>query len=195
MVMRFGTARCPRLRARAGILLPTMADSPLQVMPGKEDASFTALCWAHDHVTSQWRLFSCGLDGYVVEWDLRQRQPLATSSTMGGAAWHMAAQPVQPPSTSADSPVDDPLVALATDDGAVRLLAAEAGQPGLRYHSTAGRADARALCVAWRPDGTMVYAGFSDGCIRAMDVKSGAAPSKPAHLSAGRVYGTSRSNG
>lgn len=151
----------------------------MQVIPGKEEASFTSLCWAYDNVYDQWRLFSCGLDGYVVEWDLRRRQPLATSSTMGGAAWHMAARPVHQPSTSADDGPEDPLIALATDDGAVRILAAEPGQPGLQYRSTAGRADARALCVAWRPDGAVLYAGFSDGCIRAMDVQSGAAPTQP----------------
>eukprot|EP00892_Ulva_mutabilis_P000419 jgi/Ulvmu1/10378/UM061_0061.1 len=142
------------------------------VLPGKGDAAFTSLCWSFDHVKKQWRLFSCGLDGYVVEWCLRRRQPLATSSSMGGAAWHMAAKPDPPQSTANDEP-EDPLMALATDDGAVRILAAAPNMPGLQYRSTAGRADARALSVTWRQDGKVVYAGFSDGCIRALDVESG----------------------
>lgn len=145
------------------------------MIPGKGEAAYTSLCWAQDHVTLQWRLFSCGLDGYVVEWDFDRRQPRATSSSMGGAAWHMAAQPIANPKSFDTDVPEDALIALATDDGAVRILAAEPVTPGLQYRSTAGRADARALCVAWRHDGRVVYAGFSDGCIRAMDIQSGAA--------------------
>jgi hypothetical protein len=67
-------------------------------------------------------------------------------------------------------------LALAADDGSVRLMAAEAagGGGGLAYMRLLGRAPARALSAAWSADASVVYAGFADGCIRALDVATGA---------------------
>jgi hypothetical protein len=42
------------------------------------------------------------------------------------------------------------------------------------YRRLLGRAEARALSVAWSADGSIVYGGFADGCIRALEVATGA---------------------
>jgi WD40 repeat protein len=146
----------------------------LQAVPGKEEASITALCWVWDAVSSTWRLFSCGLDMLIVEWHLQQFKPLHAASTLGGAAWHMAAQPqslVAQSDKESDSP--DPLVAVATDDGVVRLHTVEPGRPGVQFRKAVAHADARALHVLWRDDGAVLYAAFSNGCISILDVSSG----------------------
>jgi WD40 repeat protein len=122
-------------------------------------------------VTNTWRFYSCGLDGLVVEWDLCHLKPISVTSSLGGAIWAIAAQPLPSP---ADSLPSEPYVAVASDDGGIRLLTPDAGTAGLHYRRTIGHASARALCVAWRSDAAIVYAGFSDGCIRALDVASGA---------------------
>lgn len=93
-----------------------------QTIPGKEDASLSSLAWVGPAGTnssstpaagvpdpapatppppSKWRLFSGGLDGQLVEWDVAQRRPLAATSSSGGAVWAMA---VEPPSARHPGP-------------------------------------------------------------------------------------------
>jgi WD40 repeat protein len=141
------------------------------VIPGKQDAAITALAWTYDDTVSRWRLFSFGLDTNIVEWDLRSVTVRAVTSSMGGAIWDAAAQP-QASAGSAAIEQDGALVAIATDDGAVRVMIAEPGGEGLQYHKSFGRVDARALSVQWSPDGSVVYGGFSDGCIRANELST-----------------------
>ena len=86
---------------------------------------------------------------------------------MGGAVWDAAAQP------STSDQEDGAIVAIATDDGAVRLLIAQHATPGLQYKKSLARADCRALSIAWSPNGQVVYAGYSDGCIRAHAIDTG----------------------
>lgn len=148
----------------------------MQVIPGKEDACITSLAWTYDDTTELWRLFSFGLDTNIVEWDLRHLQVRAVTGSLGGAIWDSAAQPS---SSASEAQTDGSLVAIATDDGAVRIMVAEAGGSGLQYHKSFGRVDARALSVEWSPDGTVVYAGFADGCIRANELSTGTPPLVP----------------
>lgn len=143
-----------------------------------QEASITALCWVWDTITSMWRLFSCGLDTLIVEWQLQQRKPLHVASSLGGAAWHMAAQPQNLLAQSSDtSDVPDPLVAVATDDGTVRLHTVEPSKGGMQFRKAVAHADARALHVLWRDDGAVLFAAFSNGCISILDVSTGASSS------------------
>lgn len=210
-----------------------------QVIPGKPEAAISALAWSHDSATKRWRLFSAGLDGLLLEWDIAAQQPLVVSHSIGGAAWALCAEPsrpqqplrgptaaseLSPAEANEDAPVaalrggdaqadadtssdddsrgdaqpngrvlhagaphkqhnadrpdsaesTDTRFALAADDGSVRLLVAEAGGAGLVYQRMLGRASARALSLAWSHDGSVVFAGFADGCIRALNVATGA---------------------
>ena len=203
-----------------------------QVIPGKEDAAISALAWCHDSSTQRWRLFSAGLDGLLLEWDLKAQKPLVVSHSIGGAAWALVTEPhrachsahkcvardalaparpvtpaatirggdpqlasqattdtsedeaphssrvlrASPPHEGETVSTDDAVTrfALAADDGSVRLLTAEAGGQGLVYQRMLGRASARALSLAWSRNGSVVFAGFADGCIRALNVATGA---------------------
>eukprot|EP00850_Spirogloea_muscicola_P015138 SM000113S24094 [mRNA] locus=s113:305894:309907:- [translate_table: standard] len=62
------------------------------------------------------------------------------------------------------------LVAVACDDGCVRLFAAEEGLPGLVYRRAFPRVKGRILSVAWNATASQIFAGGSDGCIRCWDV-------------------------
>eukprot|EP00850_Spirogloea_muscicola_P009057 SM000050S16982 [mRNA] locus=s50:211200:215257:+ [translate_table: standard] len=62
------------------------------------------------------------------------------------------------------------LVAVACDDGCVRLFAAEEGQLGLVYRRAFPRVKGRILSVAWNAMASQIFAGGSDGCIRCWDV-------------------------
>jgi WD40 repeat protein len=225
----------------------------MQTIPGSEKTSINDLAWALDGSSHTWRLFTCGLDGLLIEWDLRALKPRLAVPSGGGAAWALCAQPVlshhtrpsavpppptdahtrslQPPASSAPSssdgsdaedqsdgvgdhfellrrshrahddtvePLNVPLggdqshgalqsreskgpregavLALATDDGTVRLLTVQDSSEGsgLAFGKVLCRADARALSLAWSPSGTVVYCGFSDGCVYGMDAATGA---------------------
>jgi U3 small nucleolar RNA-associated protein 4 len=39
------------------------------------------------------RLFSSGLDGALLEWDVERRQAGPAADSMGGAVWQLAAEP------------------------------------------------------------------------------------------------------
>lgn len=87
----------------------------------------------------------------------------------------MAAQPQSLPAPSDDtSDISDPLVAVATDDGAVRLHTVEPGRAGMQFCEVLAHTDARALHVMWRDDGAVLFAAFSNGCISILDVSTGA---------------------
>lgn len=61
-------------------------------------------------------------------------------------------------------------VAVACDDGSVRLFLVSDSEGGMQYHRTFPRVAGRILSVAWSVDGGKVVAGGSDGCIRCWDV-------------------------
>ncbi|CAK9225547.1 unnamed protein product [Sphagnum troendelagicum] len=63
-------------------------------------------------------------------------------------------------------------VALACEDGCVRIFAVADRQLGMLYRQSLPRIKGRVLSVAWTWDGTQVLAGGSDGCIRCWDIAS-----------------------
>ncbi|KAM7514426.1 hypothetical protein LguiA_004009 [Lonicera macranthoides] len=65
---------------------------------------------------------------------------------------------------------EDSLVALACDDGCVRIYSFSDSDQ-LTYNKSLPRVSGRILSVAWSPDGNMIYSGSNDGFIRCWDVK------------------------
>ncbi|CAK9875951.1 unnamed protein product [Sphagnum jensenii] len=63
-------------------------------------------------------------------------------------------------------------VALACEDGCVRIFAVADRQLGMLYRQSLPRIKGRVLSVAWTWDGTQVLAGGSDGCIHCWDIAS-----------------------
>lgn len=139
------------------------------------------------------RLFSSGLDGLVTEWNLRTLQPRAVVESMGGSVWQLAAEHVdavvtkhlnvssssriregeendsedEGSSSSSDSD-DEPerraqRVALACEDGVVRIFEVSTAKYGLVYQKSFPRVKGRILSVAWTWDGRRLVAGGSDG--------------------------------
>ncbi|KAK9835700.1 hypothetical protein WJX74_006180 [Apatococcus lobatus] len=137
--------------------------------PGQDGASLTCLAWAHDTLDDSWRLFSGGLNGQLLEWDFHSRAPQHACDSFGGAVWGLAPQPLKaiPSGGEADAGVP---IAVASDDGAVRLFKMQPGTPGLQYSRTMPCIEARALCAAWHPSGSVLLAGYADGCLRAWHV-------------------------
>ncbi|GAB4830243.1 hypothetical protein Ancab_019883 [Ancistrocladus abbreviatus] len=66
--------------------------------------------------------------------------------------------------------VENPCIAVACDDGCVRLYTVSDADE-LAYHKSLPRVSGRALSVTWSPDGKVIYSGSSDGVIRCWDVK------------------------
>lgn len=146
------------------------------------------------------RLFSSGLDGLVTEWDLQTLQPKAVVESMGGSVWQLAAEHMdavvpkgldgspssrirgseesdsEDESSSSGSDSDDEpgrgaqRVALACEDGVVRIFEVATAQQGLVYQKSFPRVKGRILSVAWTWDGGRLVAGGSDGCIRCWDI-------------------------
>lgn len=70
------------------------------------------------------------------------------------------------------SVVEDRRVALACDDGCVRIYRITDSDE-LIYHRSLPRVSGRVLSVTWSADGNMLYSGSSDGYIRSWDAKLG----------------------
>ncbi|KAK9855784.1 hypothetical protein WJX84_010494 [Apatococcus fuscideae] len=136
--------------------------------PGRDGSCLTCLAWAWDALGGTWRLFSGSLNGQLLEWDLQTRTPRHACDSFGGAVWSLAPQPA-PSGREPDAGV---AFAVATDDGAVRIFHMEPGSPGLQYARTMPRIESRALSAAWHPSGSVLLAGYGDGCLRAWHVPS-----------------------
>ncbi|KAE8695515.1 Transducin family protein / WD-40 repeat family protein isoform 2 [Hibiscus syriacus] len=68
--------------------------------------------------------------------------------------------------------IDDRRVALACDDGALRLYTISSLDKFM-YHKSMPRVSGRALSVTWSHDSTRIYSGSSDGLIRCWNADSG----------------------
>ncbi|EFC50724.1 predicted protein [Naegleria gruberi] len=75
-------------------------------LPGKIGTTIESIIWTGDN-----RLFTAGLHGMITEWDLERQSPKRIStSVLGGAIWSM------------DHCAEKNLIAIACEDGAVRLI-------------------------------------------------------------------------
>ncbi|XP_061969337.1 WD repeat-containing protein PCN-like isoform X2 [Populus nigra] len=68
--------------------------------------------------------------------------------------------------------VEDPRLAIACDDGCVRIYTIPASDE-LIYNRTLPRVSGRVLSVTWSPDASRIYSGTSDGFVRCWDAKLG----------------------
>ena len=63
-------------------------------------------------------------------------------------------------------------VAVACDDGCLRLFGIEEGEPGLLYQSSLPHLEGRLLSVAWHPMGKIAVVGTSQGTLHAWDTSN-----------------------
>ena len=78
-------------------------------------------------------------------------------------------------------------VALACDDGTLRLFTAEHGTPRLMYHKSMPRLGGRLLSVAWHPNGQSVVTGTAVGTLHAWHI---AKSQELMRISIGKVLAT-----
>ncbi|CEO94645.1 hypothetical protein PBRA_000430 [Plasmodiophora brassicae] len=110
-----------------------------------KDSVITGLAWVGG------RLFSCGLDAQIVEWDVNRRSPRSSSSSYGGAVFHMVYD-------------GHSTIALACTDGSLRLFDVSKGSLVYTKALQAG-----ALFI----DPHNVAVSTADGIVRVHDVASG----------------------
>jgi len=116
------------------------------------------------------------LEGTLTVWTVGHAAPATTQDSMGGAVWSVAsAQPAREArgaGDDADAAERDALVAVACDDGAVRVFEADLAAGELRYWRAMPRVEGRALSVAWYPGAEVVVAGTSGGTVHSYHAAS-----------------------
>ncbi|KAF7725831.1 U3 small nucleolar RNA-associated protein [Apophysomyces ossiformis] len=151
-----------------------------KTIPGGQGLSVESLVWAHqsilvdqdeddspEEIAEQLksllqqppRLFSSGLNPYIVEWDTTSLTAKKSVDSNGGAVWCLAVN-----STSTR-------LAAGCEDGRIRLFDISNNQ--LEYISSFEPQKGRILSVAWSPDDDYIVSGGSDSAIRKWDVATG----------------------
>lgn len=109
--------------------------------PG-EQASVESLAWGAG------TLYSCGLHGQVVEYDLPRQCELRRHPVTSGPAWCLAIDG------------EARTMAVGTEEGFVCLFSITS--EGLEYNRVFDRQEGRILCLAWHPDGIHIATGSTD---------------------------------
>lgn len=123
-----------------------------KVIPGKEQRSIEALCWVGE------RLFSAGLSGEIIEFDLHNLRPKLTIDAYGGPIWTITPNP------------RGTHLAVGCEDGTVKLF--EILEDSIQFERNLDRKKGRVLSLCWHPSGARIAAGMMD-MIRVFDVQSG----------------------
>ncbi|XP_032140172.1 U3 small nucleolar RNA-associated protein 4 homolog isoform X5 [Sapajus apella] len=126
--------------------------------PGHESRATEALCWAEGQ-----RLFSAGLNGEIIEYDLQALNIKYAMDAFGGPIWSMAASP------------SDSQLLVGCEDGSVKLF--QITPDKIQFERNFDRQKSRILSLSWHPSGTHIAAGSID-YISVFDVKSGSAVHK-----------------
>ncbi|CAL4191113.1 unnamed protein product, partial [Meganyctiphanes norvegica] len=112
------------------------------VIGGNEESSVEALIWCHG------RLFSAGLHGFILEYDLGTLQAKSHTAVTGGPTWCLALSP------------DKKKLAAGTEEGYVCLF--DITEEGLLYDRTLDKQDGRILNIGWHKSGEYVVTGSVD---------------------------------
>lgn len=104
------------------------------------------------------RLFSTGLEGAVLEYDLTTLEVKYEITVIGGAAWCM------------DVNHENTYLAVGTEDGYINIFSVQ--QDKLIHNRIFDKQKGRILCIKWDNTGEMIYTGSPD-TIRVWNVVSG----------------------
>ncbi|EPZ34463.1 WD40 repeat-like protein [Rozella allomycis CSF55] len=113
----------------------------------KKDTYETAegITWVGD------RLFSCSLNGRVIEWDLQTGKQKQQIDSYGGAAWCICASS------------EENILAVGCEDGSVRLFDISDGQ--LIYSKALKRDQTRILSICWDKKSNLIACGTANSFI------------------------------
>lgn len=123
-------------------------------IPGKDNFGLHGLSWAQI-ASEKGRLFGISIRGFIFEVDFIHLNIKNARDTNGGAAWCLAADPL------------DALLAVGGDDGAVRLF--RYSGDSLEYVRTQPSVGCRVASVAFHPLQSKLFIGCADGTIRCVD--------------------------
>nr|XP_033796960.1 U3 small nucleolar RNA-associated protein 4 homolog [Geotrypetes seraphini] len=124
-----------------------------KVFPGNESRSTEAICWA-----AEGRLFTAGLNGDILEYDLHNLRIKYSVNGFGGPIWCMEANP------------SGSHLAIGCEDGSVKLF--QVLPEKIQYEMNLERQKGRVLSLAWHPSASHIVTGSID-VIRVLDVKTG----------------------
>ncbi|XP_029464180.1 U3 small nucleolar RNA-associated protein 4 homolog [Rhinatrema bivittatum] len=124
-----------------------------KVFPGDESRSTEAICWAADY-----RLFTAGLSGNIVEYDLHNLSVKYSLDGFGGPIWSMAANR------------NGTHLVIGCEDGSVKLF--QVLPDKIQYERSLERQKGRVLSLVWNAAASHILTGSID-VIRVFDVKTG----------------------
>ncbi|XP_058838424.1 U3 small nucleolar RNA-associated protein 4 homolog [Topomyia yanbarensis] len=121
-------------------------------IPGYEKISVEALAWVGE------RLFSVGLAGTLIEWDLRQLTIKNTILLTGNAAWCL------------DVSKDERRLAVGTEGGYINVYNVENDE--IQYEKILDKQEGRIVCVRFDYSGDFLVTGSADA-VRVWNLKKG----------------------
>ncbi|KAI9312630.1 WD40-repeat-containing domain protein [Dichotomocladium elegans] len=151
-----------------------------KTIPGGEGQSVESIAWAHQSIVTDQidggipeeieaelkylhdkppRLFSSGLNPYIIEWDTTTLTVKRSVDSNGGAVWCLATNS------------SGTRLAAGCEDGCIRLFDIEDGR--LEYMRSFTPQKGRVLSVAWGPYDDMIVSGGTDSALRTWDVRTG----------------------
>ncbi|KAI8062268.1 quinon protein alcohol dehydrogenase-like superfamily [Gongronella butleri] len=151
-----------------------------KTIPGGDGQSVETLVWAHQNVLTDIdeddtpeqveeqlqrqlaeppRLFSAGLNSYIVEWNTQNLTAMKSVDSNGGAVWCLAVNS------------NGTRLAAGCEDGIIRLF--DIGDGQLEYMRSFDPQKGRILSIAWGPYDTYIVSGGSDSSVRRWDVQTG----------------------
>ena len=120
------------------------------VIPSRVERSIDSVTWCHN------RLFTAGLEGQLIEWDLENLVEKTTADACGGPVWCIAGSN------------DKNFIAAGCEDGSVRLFDIQYG--GLEPGKTLNKQEFRVLSLAWSKCDSIIVTGSTDSTIRIYNV-------------------------
>ena len=122
------------------------------VIPSRAKRSIDSVTWCNS------RLFTAGLEGQLIEWDLENLAEKITADACGGPVWCIAGSN------------DKKFIATGCEDGSVRLFDIQYG--GLEPGRTLNKQEFRVLSLAWSKCDSIIVTGSTDSTIRIYNVSS-----------------------
>lgn len=157
--MNNGSRKLALARDDGTIEIWNLAGAPFmeKSIPGYEKVSVEALAWVGD------RLFSVGLAGTLVEWDLRQLAVKSTILVTGNSAWCL------------DVSKDEKRLAVGTEGGYINIYNVENNE--INYEKILDKQEGRIVCVRFDYSGDFLVTGSADA-VRIWNIKKGHAVHK-----------------
>uniref|UniRef100_A0A8C7ZF61 UTP4 small subunit processome component n=1 Tax=Oryzias sinensis TaxID=183150 RepID=A0A8C7ZF61_9TELE len=170
MAFNGSTQRLAVARGDGAVEIFNFADNYFQekVIPGRSDRAIEALCWVRG------RLFSAGLSGEIIEYDLEKLRPRYSVEAYGGPIWTIS------------SNSQETLLGVGCEDGTVKMF--EILEERIQFQRNLDRQKGRIISLSWHPSGAQIAAGMID-MIRIFDAETGHATHR---LLVERGVGTTR---